>query len=182
MPQTRHTVLVLLALAATLAPAGCGGSSGGRASRSEAVATRAGAQKTAAAAPSVAPLAHTAFAAKASAICGRLYREQASLKGVKVRTNKDLERVAAGLKAHEDRALAELSKLVPPASLASEWSAMVHDARTLASEVGEMFGQIGREGITSASAARLNTEIEALTARAHAIARRERLGECARGI
>lgn len=179
MAQTRHTILVLLALVATLAFAGCGGSSS---SQTTAGATQAATQATVATAPTSTPLAHTAFAAKASAICARLYREQASLKGRKVRTVQDLERVADGLKTQEGSTLAELGKLAPPASLANEWNAIMSDARTLKSDVGAMFARIGKEGVTSVRAAKLNSEIEALTARAHAIARHNGLGECSRGI
>jgi ABC-type enterochelin transport system substrate-binding protein len=179
MAQTRHTILVLLALATALALVGCGGSSS---SQTTAGATQTATQATDVTVPTGAPLAHSVFAAKASAICARLYRAQASLKGARVRNNADLKRIAVGLKANEGRAVVELSALAPPASLAREWRQVLSDARTLTSEIGAMFVKFEEEGINSSAAAKLNAEVAALTARAHAIARRARLGECARGI
>lgn len=105
-----HTRLAAVALAATtIAVAGCGSS------------------------PK--PLTRAELTAKANAICKTV---STKLSSKTIKTQQDIARVAAELASFEQQALGELSKLVPPAELASDWQQFVAGAETLAENTAKL--------------------------------------------
>ncbi|HTD57259.1 MAG TPA: hypothetical protein VK672_00040 [Solirubrobacteraceae bacterium] len=75
------------------------------------------------------PLTRAELTAKANAICKTV---TVKLAGHTIKTQSDIARVAVELAAFEQAALNELSKLVPPAELASDWKQFIAGAQTLA--------------------------------------------------
>jgi hypothetical protein len=81
------------------------------------------------------PLTRAELTAKADAICKTV---TAKLAGTKVKTQQDIGRVAPELAFFEESALAQLSKLVPPAALAEDWKKFVAGAQTLAENTSKL--------------------------------------------
>jgi hypothetical protein len=105
-----HTRLTALALAATaLAISGCGSSSK--------------------------PLTRAELTVKADAICKTV---TAKLATKTVKTQQDIARIAPELAGFEQSALAELSKLMPPAELADDWKKFVAGAQMLAENTAKL--------------------------------------------
>jgi hypothetical protein len=79
-------------------------------------------------------VSRTQLIASADRICKRL---DAELVAVKPRSASfpEIVRIVPGRAAAEQRAVAELSKLLPPVSLARDWRLIIHYRRTLASEL-----------------------------------------------
>jgi hypothetical protein len=104
------TRLALVALAAiALAASGCGSSSK--------------------------PLTRAELTAKANAICEGV---TAKLKSKTIKSQQDIARVAPELASFEQRALIDLSKLVPPAELANDWKRFIAGAQTLAENTARL--------------------------------------------
>lgn len=105
-----RTRLVTLALAATtLAVGGCGSSSK--------------------------PLTRAELTAKANAICRSVSGKLATKS---VNSVQDVARTAPQLAAVEQGALTELSKLVPPTSMESEWKTFIAGAQMLAENTAKL--------------------------------------------
>lgn len=108
-----RTHLAALALAATtLAMSGCGGSSS-----------------------SAKPLTRAELIAKADVICRRVNVKFASSK---VASQQDLARVSSEIASYERQAFAELSKLVPPTSLANDWAQILTVTHTFADNTAKI--------------------------------------------
>jgi hypothetical protein len=75
------------------------------------------------------------LAAKADTICKTV---TAKLAGTNVKNQQDIGRVAPELASFEESALAQLSKLVPPAELAEDWKKFVAGAQTLAENTSKL--------------------------------------------
>jgi hypothetical protein len=129
-----HTQLAALALAAaTLAVSGCGGSSK-TASTSTATAQPTTAATTTAATTTVPataaaikirsgrPLTRAAWIAEAEVICARTNVE---LDSTKIKTVQDYARVLPQLASYDRIEATELSKIVPPTVMASDWRLIV---------------------------------------------------------
>jgi len=127
-----------LVAAAMLAAAGCGGSStaapsGSAASRTEPTESRTSNDSA----------ARSRLIAKADAICRRLNRELAAAP-----SRLEARQIASSAPrnaALERRALAELGRLRPPASLARDWRQIIAYRRTLAEELAEL-GRYAKAG------------------------------------
>jgi hypothetical protein len=108
-----RTQLAALALtAATLATSGCGRSSS-----------------------SAKPLTRAELIAKADVICRRVNVKFAS---TKVTSQRDLASVSSEISSYEQQAFAELSKLTPPTSLASDWSQILTATHTFADNTAKI--------------------------------------------
>jgi hypothetical protein len=102
--------LAAIALAATtMAIAGCGGS-----------------EK---------PLTHAELVRKANAICKTVTAKFATKSANSVQ---DIARIAPELASFEQQALSELSKLVPPANLESDWKQFIAGAELLAENTSKL--------------------------------------------
>jgi hypothetical protein len=83
------------------------------------------------------PLTHAELVSKADAICKTVTAKFATKSANSVQ---EIARIAPELAGFEQKALSELSKLVPPAALESDWKQFVAGAETLAentSKIGE---------------------------------------------
>ena len=131
--------LAALALAATtLAVSGCGSSktasTGVSTSTAPTSTTAAGTTAAATATVKITPGKHLTRAeviADAGAICKRIKARHAL---EKLATQQDFVREIPRFASYQQAALAELSKLTPPASMAHEWGQFVAAAHTLAGD------------------------------------------------
>jgi hypothetical protein len=145
----RRTCLAAVALAATtLAVSGCGGSS-----------------------PK--PLTRAELTAKANAICKTV---TAKLASKTIKTQQDIARIAPELASFEQAALAELSKLVPPAELANDWKQFVAGAQTLAENTSKL-GEYAKANNLKAAKG-LITSSQAVQQQMVATAKRDGLTAC----
>jgi hypothetical protein len=81
------------------------------------------------------PLTRAELTAKANAICMTV---NAKLASKTIKSQADLARVAPELASFEQAALTQLSKLVPPAALESDWKQFVAGAQTLAENTAKL--------------------------------------------
>lgn len=153
-----HTQLAPLALAVTaLAISGCGGSSKttSTATATSASATTTGTTTTAAAPASSSEsgttkaLTRAELIAKANAICARVKAKGAT---ITVTTRQDYVTLLPSLVTYLQTAVAEMSKLTPPASLANDWQTIVADNRTLAETAGQIVTYANANDLKATSA------------------------------
>jgi hypothetical protein len=135
------------ALAATLAVSGCGSS------------------------PK--PLTRAELTARANAICKRV---SAKISSKSVNSQQGLARAAGELAVFEQSALIDLSKLVPPAELESDWKMFVAGAQTLAENTAKL-GEYAKANNLKA-AHNLIASSEAVQKQMVATARRDGLTAC----
>lgn len=119
------------------------------------------------------PLTHAELVSKANAICKTV---TAKLATKSIHTVQDIARVAPELAAFEQHALSELSKLVPPADLESNWKQFVAGAETLAESTSKL-GEYAKANNLKA-ARELTTSIGTTQHQMQAIAKRDGLTEC----
>jgi hypothetical protein len=156
--MTRTIIATLLFTVSALATAGCGGSSTKTPSS--------GATQAASTSTGTAPLTRGELIAKADAICYRVNTERASNR---IRSNASIATSVPRVAAYEREAFAELSRLVPPASMASDWKQLVAAATALAADtkkVGE-YAQAGNLNGAGGSLAASNLDIQKMLAVAH---------------
>ncbi len=144
----RSGVAVAALAAAVLAVCGCGGSS-------------------------AKPLTRAELTAKADAICGSV---SAKLAAKTVKSVQDIARTAPELASFEQTALAELSKLVPPADLESDWKTFVAGAQKLAENTLDLGEYAKADNLKGAGGLILSSE--AIQQRMVKIARRDGLKGC----
>jgi hypothetical protein len=162
---------VAVAVALALAAAGCGGSGSGDASGS------AGGSGTTGGSAGTGS-SRAGLVAAADAICRRVNNElAASQKQQKNLEPKEIVRFAPRNAALELKALVELHKLTPPASVAAQWGQILAYKRALAKELA----QLGRDASSNDSAGieALATSKRALHAKLLATASRLGFKECA---
>lgn len=134
--------LAALALAlAAVTSAGCGkaSKSANETSASSQVSTT---DSSSASTPVGPPLTRSQLIAKADAICFRVNAKRAASK---IHTTESIAKYVPALAAYERTAYAELGKLVPPASMTTEWNELVTLAKTLAAETTKV-GQYAQAG------------------------------------
>lgn len=119
------------------------------------------------------PLTHAELASKANAICKTVTEKFATKSANSVQ---DIARVAPELAAFEQKALFELSKLVPPASLESDWKQFVAGAETLAENTSKL-GEYAKANNLKAAHG-LIASSETTQHQMQAIAKRDGLTEC----
>jgi hypothetical protein len=146
-PFMGHTRLAAVALAtATLAASGCG---------------------------SAKPLTRAELIAKADVICKTV---TVKLAGTHIKTQQDFARIAPKLASFEQSALAELSKLVPPAELENDWKLFVAGAQTLAENTAKLGEYAKANNLKQARS--LITSSQAVQQRMMTIAKRDGLKNC----
>jgi hypothetical protein len=109
MTHSRLAALVLAAI--TLTASGCGKSSK--------------------------PLTRMQLIAKADSICKRV-NDQLKSSNNTIKSKNDIARIVPRIAAFEQTALAELSKLVPPAAMANDWKTIIAGAQTLADNTAKL--------------------------------------------
>ncbi|HTA97592.1 MAG TPA: hypothetical protein VK730_08110 [Solirubrobacteraceae bacterium] len=119
------------------------------------------------------PLTHAELVSKANTICKTVTAKFATKRANSVH---DIARVAPELASFEQQALSELSKLVPPADLESDWKQFVAGAELLAENTSRLGEYAKANNLKAASG------LIASTARTQhqmqAIAKRDGLTEC----
>jgi len=106
--MSRIGLSALALLAVALTAAGCGGSTSSNGSKQ---------------------LTRAELIAKADAICKRANAERAAMPSI--RTRSDYAIVLPRVATNNDAAIAELARLTPPASMASDWKQIIASERTL---------------------------------------------------
>src|SRR5665811_446099 len=160
-----HVTGLLGTLAISLLVAGCGGGSS-NAPGSGATVSAAASTQAASGQPTV-TADDARLIASADGICRRF---NAQLTGESRAQTSDIARTAPRNAAIESRAVGELSKLTPPASLASDWSQILAYRRTLAQEL-VVLAQDARAGnaagmrALAASKKKVRNELSRLAAR-----------------
>lgn len=81
------------------------------------------------------PLTRAELTAKANVICKRV---SAKMSTKSANSEQSISRVASELSSFEQTALADLSKLVPPAELEADWKKFVSGAQTLAENTAKL--------------------------------------------
>jgi hypothetical protein len=119
------------------------------------------------------PLTHAELVSKADAICKTVTIRLAKND---IKDEQDIARVAPGLASFEQKALSELSKLVPPAYLESDWKQFIAGAETLAENTSKI-GEYAKTNNLKAARA-LITSSETTQRQMQALAKRDGLSEC----
>ncbi|MFZ2112973.1 MAG: hypothetical protein WAU77_04490 [Solirubrobacteraceae bacterium] len=119
------------------------------------------------------PLTHAELVSKANAICKTVTAKFATRSANSVQ---DIARVAPELADFEQKALSELSKLVPPADLESDWKQFIASAEMLAENTSKL-GEYAKANNLKA-AGQLIRSSETTQRQMQAIAKRNGLTEC----
>jgi hypothetical protein len=119
------------------------------------------------------PLTRAQLISQADAICKRV---NAKLKASKISSKQDIARVVPQLAAYEQQALADLGKLVPPASMANDWKTIVAGAQTLADNTAKL-GEYAKENKLKAARGLITTS-EKVQRQVQATAKRDGFKEC----
>jgi hypothetical protein len=120
------------------------------------------------------PLTRAQLLAKADAICRRINKK---LSSTTIKTQQDIARIAPQLATYEQEGLAELSKLIPPASMANDWKMIITGAQTLADNTAKLGEYVKSKDLKTARA--LITETSKVQQRTVAIAKRNGFKDCA---
>jgi hypothetical protein len=123
------------------------------------------------------PLTRAQLTIRAEAICERVKAKlEAASRGQSDNTPQQIERLTTKLSGFEQAALTELSQLVPPPALESDWKRFVGGAQTLAEETIEL----GEDAAAKNSAAgkRLLASAESTQKQMAAVAKRDGLKAC----
>lgn len=121
------------------------------------------------------PLTRAELIAKADTICRRVNAHLASSNNT-IKTQQDVARLAPRLAAFEQTALVELSRLVPPASLADDWKTIVAGAQTLADNTAKL-GEYAKSNQLKAAKS-LIVSSQKIQSQMLAIAKRDGFRDC----
>ncbi len=142
-----------LAASALAAPlTGCGGSGSGTLSRAE-------------------------FTSRANTICKRV-NDQIGAVG-QAKSAADVERIGPGVIASEQRGLADLRRLQPPAALRRDWQRLLSDLTTLSADAAKLIDAAKRAD--NAAAQQIASAGQQVQADVTSTAQRLGLTECAKG-
>lgn len=187
-----HVHLAAPALVLALVVAGCGGSSKSS-SQTTPVAQTTSSTSTAQTTPATQtgtstqtsqvssgkPLGQAELAAAANAICGRI---RTHLSHNRFKTQKEIGAAAPGISAYEHASLLEMEKLVPPASLASDWKQILDGVKTLSSDAATI-GVYARADRLETPAGRSMLVVTGQHGTvAASIARRDGMEQCAEAV
>jgi hypothetical protein len=178
-----RTSFAALALATTLAAAGCGGSSKTTSTTASTAASPTATQSTATTAstqttsPTPGPaLTRAALIARADAICAHLHAQLATLS---TNSRNGFAVVLPRAAAYERAEVAQLSTLTPPASMAEEWQRVLSGAKKFAegsAKAGEYAQAKNTAAMNKAIGATSKTQQQSLT-----IAKRAGFKQCSLG-
>lgn len=171
-----RVAVVALSTVASFAAVGCGGqesSSKGASGRSTAVVPHSS-PPASVPPPSGRPLTRAELIAQGDAICRRVNLKRST---IRLETSRDYAQLLP-FAAYQRTALAQMRNLIPPASMATNWSKILADTQTVA----EAMAGVGAAGLAN-QAAELSSQArrggKALY-EAQAIAKREGFKDCAR--
>jgi hypothetical protein len=119
------------------------------------------------------PLTRAQLISQADAICKRV---NTKLKTSNINSKQDIVRLVPKLAAYEQQALAELGKLVPPASLANDWKTIVAGAQTLADNTAKL-GEYAKANNLKAARGLISSS-EKVQQQVQATAKRDGFKEC----
>jgi hypothetical protein len=181
-PQDRITMssarLVAFAVvAAVVALSGCGKSATTATTHTQAAAAQAGTETSKPA--SSTPTSSGELISEANAICRRVAARRASNRA---ETNEQFARVVSELASFEQGISAELAKLAPPASLASDWRQILTGVQMLAADTAKVGEYARTNQLHTAIGARVVSAREKLENQLLSIARRDGFTDCARTI
>lgn len=137
-------LLALVLGAATLVAAGCGGSKSAATTAStpstasqtaSQAATQTAATSTASTIAAGQPLTSAQLIDQADAIC---YGVNAKRAAITITSNAALAQALPRVAAYDREELSELSKLVPPASMAKDWKAIILRTQTVANDTAKL--------------------------------------------
>jgi hypothetical protein len=121
------------------------------------------------------PLTRAELIAKADDICRRVNGKLKSSNNT-INNHADIARIIPRLASFEQTALAELSKLVPPASMADDWKMIIAGAQTLADNTAKL-GEYAKANKLKAARG-LITSSQKVQHQTLAIAKRDGFKEC----
>lgn len=119
------------------------------------------------------PLTRAQLLYRADAICRKLSKQFSS---TSIKSEKELVRVLPKLAGYEQEGLAKLSKLIPPASMASDWKTIMADAQTLADKVGKLTEYVKSKDFKDGRS--VIAEIDRVQQRTTVIAKRDGFKDC----
>jgi hypothetical protein len=119
------------------------------------------------------PLTHAELVSKANTICKNVTAKFATKSANSVR---DIARIAPELASFEQKALTELSKLIPPVALESDWKQFIAGAETLAENTAKL-GEYAKANNLKAARGVI-TSSETAQHEMRAIAKRNGLTKC----
>ena len=119
------------------------------------------------------PLTRAELTAKANAICKTV---AAKISSKSINSEQQISHVASELAGFEQTALANLSKLVPPAELEADWKKFVSGAQTLAEDTAKLGEYAKAKNLKAAKALILASE--STQKQMTEIAKRDGLGAC----
>jgi hypothetical protein len=121
------------------------------------------------------PLTRAQLLAKADATCRRINVKLSATHPAK--SPQEVVHDASELVSYEQRGLAELSRLIPPASMASDWKAIIAGAQTLADNTVKIVERVKAEK-NFIGARALLAESTKIQERTVAIAKRDGFKDC----
>ena len=119
------------------------------------------------------PLTRAELVSKTNAICKTV---TAKFETKSANTTQEIARIAPELASFEQTSLSELSKLVPPAELASDWKQFVAGAETLAEHLSKLGEYAEANKLTEAH--KMLIASETIQQEMRAIAKRNGFTEC----
>jgi hypothetical protein len=123
------------------------------------------------------PLTRAQLTSKANSICRTVTAKlEAANKGESANTPQELERLTVKASGFEQKALTELTALVPPQALEAQWQRFVEGAQSLAEDTGKFSEYIAEKN--SAASKAIISKAEATQKRMIAIAKRNGFKGC----
>jgi hypothetical protein len=123
------------------------------------------------------PLTRAQLTSKADSICRTVTAKlEAAGKGESANTPRQLERLTAKVSGFEQKALTELTELVPPPALEAEWQRFVNGAQMLAEDTAKIGEYIASKNTAAGKAA--ISQIQATQKQMVAIAKRNGFKDC----
>lgn len=123
------------------------------------------------------PLTRAQLTSKADAICNTVTAKlEAASRGESANTPQQLEHLTAKISGFEQKALGELTELVPPAAMEVDWKRFVEGAQTIAENIAKI-GESAASKNTAAGKAAVSA-IVTTQKQMVAIAKRNGLKDC----
>lgn len=133
----------------------------------------AGALAAAGCGESAKPLTRAQLLSRADAICARINKK---LSATNIKSQQDIVRIAPQLAADEQQGLAELNKLIPPASMANDWKTIITGAQTLADSTAKLGEDVKAKDLKAART--VISEANKVQQRTVAVAKRDGFKDC----
>jgi hypothetical protein len=123
------------------------------------------------------PLTRAQLTSKANSICRTVTAKlEAASKGESANTPQQVQRLTAKVSGFEQKALTELTALVPPPALEADWQRFVGGAQTLAEDTAKVGEYVA--GKNTAAGKAVISQAEATQKQMVAIAKRNGIKDC----